>query len=98
MLDRTIKSHSVFFTRSHRDNWVLLAAPLRCPTETRDFVWACPTEFVADPGAICLVANELRNGPEDLSLLGAILDGAIKSYTWAVDPSIAAKRWTASKW
>jgi FkbM family methyltransferase len=47
-----------------KDNWVSLAASLTLPNGDPRFHLSFPKEYVADPGANCLMANELRNGYE----------------------------------
>jgi len=46
------------------DNWVSLAASLTLPNGDPRFHLGFPTQLAADPGANCLVANELRGGYE----------------------------------
>jgi FkbM family methyltransferase len=47
-----------------KDNWVSLAASLTLPNGDPRFHLGFPKQFAADPGANCLVANELRDGYE----------------------------------
>jgi hypothetical protein len=47
-----------------KNNWVLLAASLALPNGNPRFHLGFPAEFAADPGANCLVTNELKNGYE----------------------------------
>ena len=47
-----------------KNNWVVLAASLALPNGDPRFHLGFPVEFANDPGANCLVANELKLGYE----------------------------------